>query len=193
MNNTNDPHRFWPEGGDTDTKAKLVESPNQAPLSPSGESGAWSAEDLQPAKVESIEGGAREARADTIPPTDSTPVPESQKEEMTPEVEQSEPEEGAYRAPGMPEGAPQHIPDTVKVGSELPPSAAIKQEEESVHSSAPGWNPSEEDEVGVVHTDAKGVKQTSSAVFVFIFFAVIALVVLGIFLYRYLNLTLGIV
>jgi hypothetical protein len=96
-----------------------------------------------------------------------------------------------YRAPGMPEGVPQHIPDVVKVGSELPPSASIR-EQETIHSPSHGWDPSEEDGAGVVSTNARGAKQSGSGVFVLAFFVIIALVVLGIFLYRYLNLALGI-
>ncbi len=191
-NTSNNPNRFWPDEGDSDTEAKSVEDLNQASLSPDGEGDAWSVEDLHPAKTESVEEGAREARADTIPPTNSTPAPESRREETSPEVEQSEPEKGAYRAPGMPEGAPQHIPDTVKVGSELPPSASAR-EQETIHPPSHGWTPEEEDEVGVVHTNAKGAKQTGNNLTVLAFFVVIALVVLCIFLYRYLNLALGIV
>ncbi|MBC8464872.1 MAG: hypothetical protein H8D63_00655 [Parcubacteria group bacterium] len=171
---TNDPHRFWPEeGSDTDTSTE-----------PAGDG-------------DSSQGGARGARASqsTLDTSDTLPasvVSEPQKEETSHQAkEQSEYKKGAYRAPGMPAGVPQRIPGRVKVGSELPPPGSIRQEE-TTYTPTRGWEPDEEDAEGVVHINAKGVRQTGSGVFVFAFFAIIVLVVLGVFLFRYLNLTLGI-
>lgn len=136
------------------------------------------------------EGSAHEARA----PQHASGISEPQKGGHSLENKKEEDVSGAsqYRAPGMPVGTPQRIPDEVKIGSELPPSASIKQEDEKpLHSQPDAWDPSEEDDEGVVHTGAEGARQQGNNFLVIIFFAVIILVVIGVFLYQYFSLTLG--
>jgi hypothetical protein len=134
----NNPHRFWPDADDTQSKQD--------------------------------EGGASEhARTGTsIPPIGGTPSYEAQRESTE-----------TYHAPGVPEGTPEHIPSTYE--SEVMPK-----------DTSPGdWGPDEVDSEGVVHVSSKGASQTSFGVWIFLFFATIALVILGIFLHRYFAVNLG--
>jgi cobalamin biosynthesis Mg chelatase CobN len=107
--------------------------------------------------------GAREARA--VPGTPKTPST-------------------TYRAPGMPAGAPEHLPSDVKIGAEIMSTDKEVPEKRE-------WPKDEEDDEGVVRTGAKGASQTSSGVWLGLFFAVIIVVILSVFLYRYIVDALG--
>lgn len=111
----------------------------------------------------SVKGGAREARAVSDVPEKSTTTER-------------------YHAPGMPEGTPEHIPNNLAVGVETFQSEEIARNEPVRND----WE-GEEDEEGVVRTGAKGVPQTSSGIWVAVFFGSIVIVVLGVFVYQYIS------